>query len=72
MDSQHINCEHDWYVDKWSNAICFDQPGFALRLVIGKCDKCGEYRNLWIDVDKADIRDEDVVVEWEAAKSEEE
>ena len=45
-----FRCNHNWKVEKRSNAIQLDDMGYPLRLFICKCSKCGKCDQQWIDV----------------------
>ena len=64
-----MECSHDWFITEYSNAIQLDDMGYPLRLVIGKCDKCGDFNQFWVDIAESDIEDEDFIIKWKAAES---
>ena len=61
-------CKHKWEFNQESNALQFDHMGYPLRLFIMKCSKCGESKQMWIDVpvEEADElhNGKSVLVEW--------
>ena len=50
MLAENVKCEHDWHVEKKSNALQLDSMGYPLRLYICKCSKCGARDQQWLDV----------------------
>ena len=63
-----MECSHDWFITKYSNAIQLDDMGYPLRLAIAKCAKCGNFNQFWIDTAESDIKDEDFIIKWKAAE----
>lgn len=45
-----FKCKHKWELEKRSNMLQQDSMGYPLRLFILKCSKCGESKQMWIDV----------------------
>lgn len=43
-------CEHKWKVVERSNALQLDHMGYPLRLCLVKCENCGKWDQMWIDV----------------------
>ena len=42
-------CTHEYEVSERSNVIHRDDMGYALRLCICKCKKCGKYEQKWLE-----------------------
>lgn len=63
------SCNHDWDIEKRSNAIQLDDMGYPLRLCIFKCSKCGKSQQQWIDVAEDELDElkngESVLLKWE-------
>lgn len=61
-------CSHKWFTDTRSNAIQLDDMGYPLRLFICKCQKCGEYEQMWLDVPVEEAEElktgKSVLVQW--------
>lgn len=62
-------CSHSFTIENRSNALQLDGMGYPLRLFICKCEKCGAYDQIWIDVPKEEVKELDsgasVLVQWE-------
>ena len=62
-------CSHSFTAKTRSNALQLDGIGYPLRLFICKCEKCGVYDQMWIDVPKEEVKELDsgasVLVQWE-------
>lgn len=50
MEMFNKKCKHKWKVVEKSNALQLDHIGYPLRLFLVKCENCGEYDQVWIDV----------------------
>lgn len=65
----NVKCEHEWRVEKRSNALQCDSMGYPLRLFICKCAKCGASDQRWLDVPVAETNDlktgESFLLTWE-------
>lgn len=63
-----LNCPHDYIVHKKSNVLQIDDAGYPLRLCICKCEKCGRFRQMWIDEPMAVLDEVDegkaVLLKW--------
>lgn len=61
-------CRHVWIAHKRSNLLQQDDMGYPLRLFIVKCDKCGKYDQMWIDVPENELKEletgDSVLVKW--------
>ena len=74
MLKESVNCEHDWYVTKKSNALQLDSMGYPLRLYICRCSKCGASDQQWLDVAEEEADElktrKSFLLEWEEVKEE--
>lgn len=61
-------CHHTWAINEKSNVLQQDDMGYPLRLVICKCQTCGEYDQRWIDVDVKELEEletgKSVLLKW--------
>lgn len=64
-----FKCNHNWKVEKRSNAIQLDDMGYPLRLFIVRCSKCGKYDQHWIDVNEKELEElktgKSVLLRWQ-------
>lgn len=64
-----FKCKHKWELEKRSNMLQQDSMGYPLRLFVLKCSKCGESKQMWIDVDDKELEElktgESVLVKWQ-------
>lgn len=68
MLAEKTKCEHDWHVEKKSNALQLDSMGYPLRLYICRCSKCGASDQQWRDVAEEEVKElqsgESFLLEW--------
>lgn len=61
-------CDHYWHVERRSNILQQDEMGYPLRLFIMKCEICGKYKQMWIDVPEEELKEletgESVLIKW--------
>ena len=55
LEKNFNNCSHEYRIVSKSNALQLDSMGYPLRLCICECEKCGNSKQMWLDVPKDDI-----------------
>lgn len=64
----HSHCKHEYEVVKRSNVLQLDDMGYALRLCICRCKKCGTSTQQWIDVSEDALQEletgQSVLLKW--------
>ena len=50
-------CKHYWNVCQRSNILQQDEMGYPLRLFIVKCEICGKYDQIWVDVPEEELKE---------------
>lgn len=65
-------CIHSWFAYKRSNALQLDSTGCPTRLFICRCKKCGEYKQMWLDVQFEEAEElktgESVLISWDTVE----
>lgn len=62
-------CDREYRISEYSNALQQDEMGYPLRLRICKCEKCGKSEQQWLDVGEKALEELDsgksFLVKWE-------